>query len=87
EYDAAGRVTQLTNENGSHSAFTWDTLDRLTQQTGFDGRVQRYGYDVTGKLTQSEDEDLVTHWHYDDSDRLTHRTINGEEAERWQYNE
>ncbi|HEC6291705.1 TPA: RHS repeat protein, partial [Salmonella enterica subsp. enterica serovar Wangata] len=87
EYDAAGRVTQLTNENGSHSAFTWDTLDRLTQQTGFDGRVQRYGYDLTGKLTQSEDEDLVTHWHYDASDRLTHRTINEEEAERWQYDE
>ncbi|HHS5350395.1 TPA: RHS element core protein, partial [Salmonella enterica subsp. enterica serovar Enteritidis] len=87
EYDAAGRVTQLTNENGSHSAFTWDTLDRLTQQTGFDGRVQRYGYDLTGKLTQSEDEDLVTHWHYGASDRLTHRTVNGLEAERWQYDE
>ncbi|HDI7865430.1 TPA: RHS repeat protein [Salmonella enterica subsp. enterica serovar Dublin] len=87
EYDAAGRVTQLTNENGSHSAFTWDTLDRLTQQTGFDGRGQRYGYDLTGKLTQSEDEDLVTHWHYDASDRLTHRTVNGLEAERWQYDE
>ncbi|EAO6614123.1 type IV secretion protein Rhs, partial [Salmonella enterica] len=87
EYDAAGRVTQLTNENGSHSAFTWDMLDRLTQQTGFDGRVQRYGYDLTGRLTQSEDEDLVTHWHYDTSERLTHRTINGEEAERWQYDE
>ncbi|EGH6469007.1 RHS repeat protein [Salmonella enterica subsp. enterica serovar Enteritidis] len=87
EYDAAGRVTQLTNEHGSHSAFTWDTLDRLTQQTGFDGRVQRYGYDLTGKLTQSEDEDLVTHWHYDASDRLTHRTVNGLEAERWQYDE
>ncbi|AXD05304.1 type IV secretion protein Rhs [Salmonella enterica subsp. enterica serovar Milwaukee str. SA19950795] len=87
EYDAAGRVTQLTNENGSHSAFTWDMLDRLTQQTGFDGRVQRYGYDVTGQLILSEDEDLVTHWHYDASDRLTHRTVNGLEAERWQYDE
>ncbi|ENF1487587.1 RHS domain-containing protein [Salmonella enterica] len=87
EYDAAGRVTQLTNENGSHSVFTWDMLDRLTQQTGFDGRVQRYGYDVTGQLIRSEDEDLVTHWHYDASDRLTHRTVNGLEAERWQYNE
>lgn len=87
EYDAAGRVTQLTNENGSRSAFTWDTLDRLTQQTGFDGRVQRYGYDVTGQMVRSEDEDLVTYWHYDASDRLTHRTVNGQEAERWQYNE
>ena len=87
EYDRAGRVTGLTNENGSHSDFTWDELDRLTQQTGFDGRVQRYGYDVMGQLIRSEDEDLVTHWHYDASDRLTHRTVNGEPAEQWQYDD
>ncbi|WP_141221741.1 RHS repeat domain-containing protein, partial [Escherichia coli] len=30
---------------------------------------------------------LVTHWHYDEADRLTHRTVNGETAERWQYDE
>ena len=84
-YDAAGRVTQLTNENGSHSGFTWDVLDRLVEQSGFDGRTQRYGYDITGRLTQSEDEDILTCWHYDESDRLTYRTINGEPAEQWQY--
>ncbi|HGU1296807.1 TPA: RHS repeat-associated core domain-containing protein, partial [Escherichia coli] len=35
----------------------------------------------------SEDEGLVTHWHYDEADRLTHRTVKGETAERWQYDE
>ncbi|WP_193562447.1 RHS repeat-associated core domain-containing protein, partial [Escherichia coli] len=50
-----------------------------------DGRTQRYHYDLTGKLTQSEDEGLVTLWHYDESDRITHRTVNGEPAEQWQY--
>ncbi|HGU1283070.1 TPA: RHS repeat-associated core domain-containing protein, partial [Escherichia coli] len=29
----------------------------------------------------------VTHWHYDEADRLTHRTVKGETAERWQYDE
>lgn len=86
-YDAAGRVTQLTNENGSHTEFTYDALDRLTQQTGFDGRTQRYQYDPAGRLVHSEDEDLITRWHYDDADRLTHRTVNGEPAEQWQYDE
>ncbi|EKI8851618.1 RHS repeat protein, partial [Salmonella enterica] len=86
-YDAAGRVTQLTSENGSHSGFTWDVLDRLTEQTGFDGRTQRYGYDPAGQMVRSEDGDLVTLWHYDESGRLTHRTVNGELAERWQYDE
>ncbi|EFN6769860.1 RHS repeat protein, partial [Escherichia coli O39:H21] len=80
EYDAAGRVISLTNENGSHSDFSYDALDRLVQQGGFDGRTQRYHYDLTGKLTQSEDEGLITLWHYDASDRITHRTVNGDPA-------
>ncbi|EOZ4180668.1 RHS repeat-associated core domain-containing protein, partial [Escherichia coli] len=42
---------------------------------------------LTGKLIRSEDEGLVTHWHYDEADRLTHRTVNGETAERWRYDE
>ncbi|HCL5513055.1 TPA: RHS repeat protein, partial [Escherichia coli] len=33
------------------------------------------------------DEGLVTHWHYDEADRLTHRTVKGEPAEQWQYDE
>ncbi|EHZ4939137.1 RHS repeat protein, partial [Escherichia coli] len=78
EYDAAGRVIRLTSENGSHTTFRYDVLDRLIQETGFDGRTQRYHHDLTGKLIRSEDEGLVTHWYYDEADRLTHRTVNGE---------
>ncbi|WP_141078557.1 RHS repeat domain-containing protein, partial [Escherichia coli] len=47
----------------------------------------RYHHDLTGKLIRSEDEGLVTHWYYDEADRLTHRTVKGETAERWQYDE
>ncbi|EGF0022120.1 RHS repeat protein [Escherichia coli] len=86
-YDAAGRITVLTNENGSQSTFRYDPVDRLTEQHGFDGRTQRYHYDLTRKLTQSEDEGLITLWHYDASDRITHRTVNGDPAEQWQYDE
>ncbi|SQZ32855.1 YD repeat-containing protein [Escherichia coli] len=87
EYDAAGRVIRLTSENGSHTTFRYDVLDRLIQETGFDGHTQRYHHDLTGKLIRSEDEGLVTHWHYDEADRLTHRTVKGETAERWRYDE
>ncbi|QPA03726.1 RHS repeat protein [Escherichia coli] len=86
-YDAAGRITVLTNENGSQSTFRYDPVDRLTEQRGFDGRTQRYHYDLTRKLTQSEDEGLITLWHYDASDRITHRTVNGDPAEQWQYDD
>ncbi|MFO4344313.1 RHS repeat domain-containing protein, partial [Escherichia coli] len=47
----------------------------------------RYHHDLTGKLIRSEDEGLVTHWYYDEADRLTHRTVKGETAEQWQYDE
>jgi len=86
-YDAAGRVTTQTNENGSHSTFVWDALDRMTQQTGFDGRTLRYDYSPTGQLVRSEDEGRVTLWYYDASDRITHRTVDGERAEQWRYDE
>ncbi|EPM5090490.1 RHS repeat-associated core domain-containing protein, partial [Escherichia coli] len=71
----------------SQSTFRYDPVDRLTEQRGFDGRTQRYQYDLTGKLTQSEDEGLITLWHYDASDRITRRTVNGEPAEQWQYDD
>ncbi|WP_262409999.1 RHS element core protein [Escherichia albertii] len=87
EYDAAGRITVLTNENGSQSTFRYDPVDRLTEQRGFDGRTQRYRYSATGQLIRSEDEGLVTQWYYDASDRITHRTVNGDPAEQWQYDE
>ncbi|MDK9364601.1 RHS repeat-associated core domain-containing protein [Lelliottia wanjuensis] len=84
-YDAAGRVTTLTNENGSHTEFAYDALDRLTQETGFDGRIKRYRYNASGQLIQSEDESLTIVWQYDDAGRLLSRTVNGEPAEKWQY--
>ena len=87
EYDVAGRLTGLVNENGSRTTFSYDVLDRLTQETGFDGRTQCYRYDLTGQLIHSEDEGLVTRWHYDESDRLSHRTVNDEPAEQWHYND
>jgi len=54
-YDTAGRLTQLTNENGEHTRFAWDVMDRLAQETGFDARVQSYQYDAAGQLIQSSD--------------------------------
>ncbi|EJH2661501.1 RHS repeat protein, partial [Salmonella enterica] len=30
EYDPAGRVTRLVNENGAGTTFTYDLSDRLT---------------------------------------------------------
>ncbi|WP_259283448.1 DUF6531 domain-containing protein, partial [Escherichia coli] len=70
----------ILNDNGGRSIHFEPLLPGEV-----DGRTQRYHYDLTGKLTQSEDEGLVILWYYDESDRITHRTVNGEPAEQWQY--
>ncbi|MFQ3395682.1 RHS repeat-associated core domain-containing protein [Enterobacter mori] len=85
KYDRAGRITTLTNENGTATIFAYDVMDRLVQETGFDGRTQRYHYSLTGQLIRSEDEGVVTLWHYDNADRLIRCTVSDEPAEEWQY--
>ncbi|MDR0478673.1 MAG: DUF6531 domain-containing protein, partial [Burkholderiaceae bacterium] len=80
EYDKAGRLITLTNENGSKSRFVWDVMDRLVQETGFDGRVQRYRRDAAGQLIASKDgagqeDDPVTQYCYDVFGRMTERLL------------
>ena len=87
EYDSAGRLLRLVSENGDTATFTRDVMDRVTTERGFDGRTLHRHYDRAGRLTRSVDGALVTQWHYDEADRLSHRTVNGEEAERWLYDD
>ncbi|MDK9604631.1 RHS element protein, partial [Lelliottia sp. V104_15] len=42
-------------------------------------------YNASGQLVHSEDESLTTVWQYDDAGRLLSRAVNGEPAEKWQY--
>uniref|UniRef100_UPI0006483B0E hypothetical protein n=1 Tax=Delftia sp. ZNC0008 TaxID=1339242 RepID=UPI0006483B0E len=55
EYDSAGRLLRLVNENGAQSRFAWDALDRLVQEEGFDQRLQRYRWDAAGQLMEATD--------------------------------
>ena len=85
-YDAAGRITELINENHATTRFTYDSQDRLIQEVGFDGHSQTYRYDAAGQLiekTDSQDSSLAaategagtvrSRYHYDSAGRLTHR--------------
>ncbi|MDR0479112.1 MAG: DUF6531 domain-containing protein [Burkholderiaceae bacterium] len=97
EYDKAGRLTILTNENGSKSKFVWDAMDQLTQETGFDERVQRYRRDAAGQLIASADGagqegDPVTEYRHDTLGRLIERllTVTGSSAaqsQRYEWDE
>ncbi|AVF37072.1 RHS repeat-associated core domain-containing protein [Rahnella sikkimica] len=52
EFDSAGRLMRLVNENGADTKFSYDVMDRLIQEVGFDGRVQSYQYNAAGQMTQ-----------------------------------
>ena len=84
EYDLAGRLTRLINENGAQSRFAWDVMDRLTQEEGFDQRLQRYHWDAAGQLTQADDGNArsqqSTHYRWDDAGRLAERSLPATDA-------
>jgi len=92
-WDVAGRLITVTNENGSQSHSTWDTMDRLVQEVGFDGRLQRYGYDAAGQLTQvsegsADNPDQITHYHYDETGHLIEQQLLATDAtlaQSWRY--
>ncbi|MFD1802272.1 RHS repeat-associated core domain-containing protein [Mixta tenebrionis] len=89
EYDAAGRLTRLVNENGAETLFGYDLLDHLTEERGFDGRTCCYDYDAAGRLIRSRDAGRVINWYYDDADRLSRlareMTDDAQQEELWRH--
>ncbi len=74
-YDIAGRLTELTNENGARTLLEYDAMDRLILQSGFDGRTQHYTYNAAGQISTRDDAGLVCRYHYDKGGRLSARTL------------
>ena len=84
QYDAAGRLLRLLNENGAQSRFAWDVMDRLVQEEGFDRRLQNYRWDAAGQLSEARDGNAAaqrsTHYRWDDAGRLAERKLPATEA-------
>jgi YD repeat-containing protein len=72
-HDTAGRLTEITNENGARTTFAYDVMDRQVQETGFDGRLKSWQFNPAGELIYSDDCGLGTHWYYDIAGRLIRR--------------
>jgi RHS repeat-associated protein len=70
-YDGAGRVTRITDPNGTNTDITYDPRGRVLTRS-YGGATTTYGYDPVGNLTQVTDPDnVVTHYTYDAARRLT----------------
>ena len=51
-YDAARRLTAITDPLARTVGFSYDDADRVTSQTFADGRVVGFGYDANGNVTR-----------------------------------
>ena len=84
EYDSAGRLTRLLNENGAQSRFAWDVMDRLVQEEGFDQRLQTYRWDAAGQLLEAGDGNAriqhSSHYRWNEAGQLAELILPGHGA-------
>ena len=90
-YDAAGRVTHMSDVHGHEIEYEYDVLDRATAvqvRESATGVWQRssYDYDAAGNLERitEPDGDVVT-MTYDAGNRLTSRTLPNGVVSTWTY--
>jgi RHS repeat-associated protein len=70
-YDAGGRMTSFTDENGQRVAYTFDEAGNVTRLTYPDGVTVQYAYDAARRLTRVTDwANRVTEFSYDRLGRL-----------------
>jgi YD repeat-containing protein len=75
-YDAANRLTSITDPSGNVSSFTYDGLGRKTKVSDPDLGAWSYVYDNNGNMTQQTDaRGAVTHITYDALNRVTLRDL------------
>jgi len=74
-YDAAGRLTGITNAAGKTTTLAYDPADNLTGQTDPLGHTTSFTYDShRRKLTETDPEGNTTRFTYNGNGRLTSRT-------------
>ena len=79
EYDIAGRLLTLINQNQAATRFSYDVMNRLIEEVGVDGRTQNYRYDAAGQLIEWRDGNIgdarTTRYAYDAAGRLVEQRI------------
>ncbi|MBW3540935.1 MAG: hypothetical protein KY476_11745 [Planctomycetes bacterium] len=75
-YDASGRLTTITNPDGTTQQFAWDSADNLTSLIDELALATAFAYDALGRRTSMTDPAArVTTYDYDDGNRLSSITL------------
>jgi RHS repeat-associated protein len=90
EYDAAGRRTRRTDQDGNVENYAYDALGRLDTMTdGAGGLIVNYDYDAAGRLVRKAlGNGVYTTYEYDAAGQLTHlvnRKADGTILSRFDY--
>ncbi len=83
--DHSGRVIAFMSDT-EQARYEFDKNYRLIEEAYSDGRSISYSYDSVGNRLTQIDEDGVTHYDYDENDRLL-RTIRGSTETTFTYDE
>ena len=70
EYDIQGRLTKVTNSDGSLNIYTYDNAGNRISKTAVEGDVSvvtSYTYNEENRLTQSVTGDVTTYYGYDNN--------------------
>ncbi len=86
-YDNRGRLTSVKDAQGRETQYEYNAAGDLTAVITPDGNRSETLYDAWGKAVSTTQGGLTRSMEYDASDRITHRTVNGDPAEQWQYDE
>jgi YD repeat-containing protein len=76
QYDAADRLTTITDPEGNLTSYAYDGLGRKTEMADPDRGAWGFAYDNNGNMIQQTDaREAVTYMHYDALNRLTLRDL------------
>ena len=85
-YDAAGRLTSLTDANGGVTSFTYDSAGNLASLTDPVGNTTTWTYDAQNRMTQETDQlGNSRHFSYDSAGDLSDYTDGNGQIRQYQY--
>ena len=90
KYDAFGRLTSKTSNDGSVQDYTYDSNSNVTKYTlTKDWKTQNsveYAYNSLNQLTKLENNGIITSYEYDANGNMTRRTQDNGVVTEYEYN-
>ncbi|MBB9915158.1 RHS repeat protein [Escherichia coli] len=86
-YNPRGQLVSQKDAQGRETRYEYSAAGDLTAIIAPNGSRSETQYDAWGKAVSTTQGGLTRSMEYDAAGRITHRTVNGDPAEQWQYDD